>query len=291
MSDVKRVFVWSMPRSLGTAFVKCMSYVDGIQIFNEPFCCAYHFGPEAVLKPQEIDDFMGNATSVSSTLQLEHAFDDNLCTYDWVKEQLSADYPEKKVLLVKDQAYCLQNRYDMIPDGFRHVFLIRHPCKVLPSWNRMMSKLLQIDQNLMAGLNFMENVLNENIYLNIANLFRHVKDNLDPDAVLIDADDLTNDPASILSQLCKAVGIYYEDSLLEWPGGCGVIKSWKASRVSLQGNLLEKEGGFYEAALMSTKFNPPKPVPKLSELIPDLQTQVNESMPHYKSLLESRLKP
>ena len=288
--DLTKVVVWSMPRTLGTAFLKCMSYADGVQIFNEPFVCAYHFGPEGVMKPNaEIQSFIANSSA--NDLQLENAFDDNICTFAWVKQELEADYPGKKVLLVKDQAFCLNNRYELIPSGFRHAFLIRHPYRVLPSWKNMMAKLWLVDSDSITWSEVTENSIFENPYLNQYNLLKYIKDKVDPNTVVLDADDLQSNPGSMLSQFCQAVGIKYSEDLLQWPAERDIIKSWKAGRFSIQGNLLEKEGGFYDGALMSTGFKSPKPLPNREDLTSDLQTVADESMPYYEEMRKMCMRP
>ncbi|XP_072051969.1 uncharacterized protein [Amphiura filiformis] len=173
-----------------------------------------------------------------------------------------ADYPGKNVLLVKDQAYGLDAKYDTIPPGFRHAFLIRHPYKVLPSWKRMQFELLE-----------------------------YVQKNLDPNPVIIDADDLQSNPSSILRQFCQAVGIPYSDSLIEWPADRNIMKTWKGSRVLLQGNMLENGGGYYENAMKSSRFLPVTATPKRSDLSQDLQEAADNYMPYYEKMYQMRFKP
>ena len=283
--DLTKVFVWSMPRTLSTAFLKCMSYAEGIQIFNEPFVCAYHFGPEAVMKPSaELESFVN--ISSSNEMQLENAFDDGMCTFAWAKQELEANYAGKKILLVKDQAFCLDNRYELIPSGFRHAFLIRHPYRVLPSLKNMMAKMFRVDSDSTTWSEVTKYNIFENLHLNQYNLLKYIKDNVDPNTIVFDADDLQSNPGSMLSQFCQAVGIEYNADLLQWPADRDIIKSWKAGRFGIQGNLLEKEGGFYDGALMSTGFKSPKPLPSREDLLPDLQTLADESMPYYEEMLK-----
>ncbi len=36
-SEITRVMLWCMPRSMSTAFLKCMTYVPGTQAWYEPY--------------------------------------------------------------------------------------------------------------------------------------------------------------------------------------------------------------------------------------------------------------
>ena len=267
--------------------MKCMSFADGVQIFNEPFVSAYHYGSECKHQPPELAKFRDIA--LANHMELENAFDDSKCTYDWVKQQLEAEYPGKKILLCKDQAYCLDARYDMIPSGLRHAFIIRHPHKVLPSWKRLMTTVLNCDYDTTTWTQLWENRADG--FEMQFNLLNHVKENLDPNAIVFDADDLQSNPASILRQFCQGVGIPYTDSLLQWPGSRDIMKTWKASRVSIQGNFLDNQGGFFENALKSERFLPPTAVPELNELPPDLQQVAEYALPFYEQMREMRLRP
>ena len=288
-SPLLRVYVWSLPRTLGTAFVKCMSFVDDIQIFNEPFVSAYHFGPEGKAASPELTKIM-ESNAVSQT-GFENAFNDSECTYRWVKRELEAEYPDKKILLAKDQAYCLDAKYDMIPSGFRHVFLIRHPYKVLPSWKRMLAKIFKLDNDVTWIEVLKIASTPSNSYEMQFDLLKYIKENVDPNAIVFDADDLQSNPTSILRQFCEDVGIPFTDSLLEWPAGGDIMRTWRASRISLQGNLIENRGGFYEDAMKSQGFLPLKPTPTLGDISQDLQEAVKQSMPLYEQMRELSIRP
>ena len=62
-------------------------------------------------------------------------------------------------------------------------------------------------------------------------LYSHIKEKgLDSDPVIIDADDLVSNPATILSGFCKILGIPYTDKLLSWDDGVEVVESWTISQ-------------------------------------------------------------
>ncbi|XP_072051444.1 uncharacterized protein [Amphiura filiformis] len=269
-----KVFIWCVPRTLGTVLTKCLSYVDGIQIFNEPCVSAFKYGPEGKTPIANLNKFMTNASALNQQVKFEHAFDDNKCTYRWIREQLEADYPEKKVLLVRDQAFCLDAKYDTIPPGFRHVFLIRHPYKS----PLVEARSHQTPQHAMDRPNCG--------YEMQFKLLKYVQELCDPKPVIIDADDLQSDPSSIF---CQAVGIPYSDSLLEWPGDLSIMKTWKGSRILFQGSLLKTEGGYFENAMKSSRFLPLTALPKRSELSQDLQDAADYAMPFYEKNYQMRL--
>ncbi|XP_072042868.1 uncharacterized protein [Amphiura filiformis] len=289
-----RVFIWCVPRSLSTVLTKCLSYVDGIQIFDEPCISAFKYGPEGKTPiANQLDQIESiRASALNQEVLFEHAFDDSKCTYGWIRQQLEADYPGKKVLLVRDHAIFLDAKYDTIPPGFRHVFLIRHPYKVFPSYKSALTKHLNMDNDTTNWNELLKAIDRSNCSYEMQfKLLKYVQEHFDANPVIIDADDLQGNPSSILSQFCQAVGIPYSDSLLEWPPGHDIMKTWKGSKLQMQGGLLENENGYFENAMKSRRFFPVTATPKRSELSQDLQEAADYSMPFYEKMYQMRLNP
>ncbi|XP_072033062.1 uncharacterized protein [Amphiura filiformis] len=299
-SHPQRVFLWSVPRSLSTVFGKCMSFIPKTQIVNEPFNCAYHMGPEMQQndsKPVSDDEVAKYEKGLADKInemkhELPMAFDAKVCTYNFVKSELEADYPGKELVFCKDMAYGLVGKYDMLPEGYRHTFIIRNPYRMFPSHRKLLAKILEgmgvkkfrlcdlPPTMLPKGYAFQEQY----------ELMLYVQENCGQDPIIIDADDLLSNPASIMCQYCELLGIPFQEEMLEWPSGLDVIKSWKGSREILVGNLLET-GGYYDTALKSTRYHQPKKMPKREELAEDTLVCVDHSMPFYEKMYDLRLKP
>ena len=276
-----------------------MSFVDDTQILFEVFTAARHMGPERVKPPPPLAaklepiELLQRQRLKQVKIDAELAFDEEICTYSWAKEQLEADYPEKNLIFCKDMAYGLQGKYDMLPKGYKHTFLIRHPHKVFISHKKMMSAIAQLmfgkPEFRMCDLpSFM--FAPKYGFGEQFELYEYIKANIDPSPVIIDADDLLSNPKSVLSQYFKAIGVQFTEDLLTWPSGLEVLKKWRVSHRFLCANMLQT-GGFYDAALSSTQFNPPKQTPSFEELPEDVIPCVEASMPFYDQMYEMRLKP
>ncbi len=113
---------------------------------------------------------------------------------------------------------------------------------------------------------------------------------IEPNPIIIDADDLLTNPASILRQYCELLGVPFNESMLEWPSGIEILKSWKGARELLLGNFHES-GGYYDMAMKSTRFNLPREMPKREDLSDDILKCVDHSMPYYEKMYDMRLKP
>ncbi len=120
-------------------------------------------------------------------------------------------------------------------------------------------------------------------------LLLYVQENFTDPPIIIDADDLLENPSSILRQYCQLL-IDFKEEMLEWPSGLDVIKSWKGAREFLVGNLVET-GGYYDAALKSTQFHPPKKMPTREDLKEDELVCADHSLLFYKKMYDLRLKP
>ena len=107
----------------------------------------------------------------------------------------------------------------------------------------------------------------------------------DPNTIIIDADDLCNDPASILRGFCQNMGIPFSDDLLQWEAGEDVVNEWVAVKMFVMGNSMI---GYYKNAFESTAFKKSGPVPDLTA---EEQLTVDGMMPAYNQLYESRMKP
>ena len=296
----KRVLLWGLPRSLTTVLEKCISYVDDIQVINEAFAAAMATGPERDTQDiPGLNDFVENASAVAAEDKDQfHCWDDSVCTYQWVKETLEADYPGKNIIFCKDIVSSIYERMDMIPHGFRHTFIIRNPTKSFLSLRKLFLQTFlppsippekfQLDQfmNMRAQQLKKEQ---KNPFQMITELVAYLKEHGEAHPVIVDADDLQNHPASILRQYCEAVEIPYSDSLLQWEAGDDIVKkNWYVSKTLQHGNKL---GNYYGAAFSSTKFLPATPPPPSTDLPQDVINLSAEAEPFYRQLYEMRLRP
>ncbi|XP_072037044.1 uncharacterized protein [Amphiura filiformis] len=286
-----RVLLWTVGRSLSTVFTKCLSFVDGIQIINEPHNAANSCGPERLRDDGSKIQAIFDAKVAKTSATPSNGYDVNISTYDWVKTMLEADYPGKQIVFCKDFAFALRERYSMIPEGYRHTFLIRDPRKVFSSFKKLWVKLLQDDSFQYHELPPYLMNPPKLAFGELYELYQYVQSHgLETNPIIIDADDLQRDPGSVLSQYCKAVGIPYADGLLEWEAGAGVVDTWKLANIMEQANKLE-EGGFYDTAFSSTHFSPPSDPPTRDEIDDDLLPLIDKAMVFYDSMYAARIKP
>ncbi|KAK3739258.1 hypothetical protein QZH41_000259, partial [Actinostola sp. cb2023] len=107
--------------------------------------------------------------------------------------------------------------------GVRHTFLIRDPAKSIPSLYRLSTLPNETGWDSFdpeeAGVR------------QLYEFYTFVTEHLDPNPVVIDADDLLDDPDGMMKKYCEAVGISYEPHMTTWQAGMmdgwtGWLKPW-----------------------------------------------------------------
>ena len=203
--------------------------------------------------------------------------------FAWVKGRLEEENLGKKLIFVKDMVQGIDGHYNALPDGYRHTFLIRHPYKVFESLKNMWSKAMSVTRlpemaPLLAPGYFFKEMYDLVEYLK--------KERVEPQPIIIDADDLLANTPGIMKAYCEAVGIPYSDALLNWPaGGDAMLSKWMCAE-----EFLKKREIAHESTFASTGFGKPSPIPDRANLPEDVLEVADASMQYYEQLFEQRLK-
>ncbi|XP_038078712.1 branched-chain-amino-acid aminotransferase-like protein 2 isoform X2 [Patiria miniata] len=265
-SKPKRLALWTTARCLSTAMVMSFGNYGNVEVFNELYTGAATFGPESTIHlpvPFPVDDEM---------------------TYDDVKTLLEADYPTRDLVFVKDLAAAVTGRYDKLPTGYTHAFIIRNPEKSVSSNMRLFERtgttidqFVQLTTMTVQGSGFGD----------LVKLAEHLESWLGKPPVILDADDLQRDPEKMLRAFCKALDLPFRESLLKWEPITEI--PWNNSKAMLT---LHRANGAYENALKSSGWivTDPKPV-DMSGLPQVLRDVIDKSRPFYEILHGKRLKP
>ena len=214
--------------------------------------------------------------------------DDDLCTYDWAKNLLETPQ-HGKVVFAKDQAYALCGRYDLIPSDYLHTFLVRHPHKTLPSLRKSLVKHNELSSSLSTSEIMSKYYAPKYGYGEQHDLIKYLRERKQP-VVIIDADDLQENPESILRQYCKAVNIPFQDSYLKWESGIHLLRNWHVCKSFLYYGI-GGDVGYWETAIDSTHFLPPRPLSSKGDLPEDFWEIIDSVMPYYQYMYDLRLKP
>ncbi|XP_070577893.1 uncharacterized protein [Ptychodera flava] len=198
------------------------------------------------------------------------------CKFSDIKEILQGPAVGYRGVFMKDHAYRIggSRRYDALPEGFAHSFLIRQPIKSIIS-----SYKTYIDANgwdnplLSSQLN----------YRGIWDLFKYTRDVKGQTPVIIDADDLLTDPASIMKKYCEAVGFEFRESMLHWEPGR--LEAWNSNEIWYR--TVSTSEGF----LKPSELGSSQPNDNLSDFPEVVQEAVRDSQVCYEEMYKLRIQP
>lgn len=294
------VFLWALPRSVSTALTKCMSFVDGVQVWNEPYLYSHHNekyqDPVALEKMAKVgmnfQDVEKILKPIIDSVPVGKRMKNALFTFSWVKNQLETQDPEKEVIFVKDMAHVLNNKYEYLPTArkFRHTFLIRHPSRMYPSFRKMMLATMSEDKRSAADI-VLDVPLYEvdKIYKYAYDLWKYTKQNLDPNAIVIDGTELATYPEKLLPKYFEAVGISFKEKYLTWDPSPDIITDWKTA---LEPVVAVYHFGFIKSAVDSSHFiAPDEKASSPDDMTPDVIKCIDESLPYYNEMFKHRIKP
>jgi hypothetical protein len=144
-------------------------------------------------------------------------------------------------------------------EGFSHAFLIREPKRMIASYLRKRDSAAFEDFGLERQAEF----------------FDREADRLGSAPPVIDANDVLSNPEHVLSKLCEALGIPWDQAMLSWASGRRDTDGvWAAH--------------WYGAVEKSTGFGPPETEPV--ELPDDARCLADRCRPYYERLAAHRIR-
>ena len=189
-----RVVLWAVPRSISTAFFRAIMEGIGIKVLLEPFSNAYYFGHERVSKRYANEPCRDG------------------CLFNDIKKQYELPYEKYKSVFVKDMAYYLNtdvgNFEHLLPSGYVHTFLIRHPALSVASLYK-----LSIDKD-RTGWDWFNP--DEAGFKELYQLFTHITQDLGQKAIVVDSEDLIKSPRDTLVRYCQMTGLEFSEKMLSW---------------------------------------------------------------------------
>jgi hypothetical protein len=227
--------MWSGPRNISTAMMYSFGNRADCEAWDEPF---YGFS----LKTKGNDHPMR-----------DEIIADMEC--DWDRLVTKCTTPSAKPLLYqKHMTHHMLAGYDRsFIRGLTNAFLIRDPAKVLASYTQ---KWAEVD---LEAIGFVAQ----------AEIFDMVADQLGHAPPVVDSDDVLADPRGVLTRLCEACGISFDEAMLAWPKGPKSFDGIWAKH-------------WYNAAWGSTGFSAPPA--KQVDLPPQLLRIAEQAQPIYDRL-------
>lgn len=236
------IAMWSGPRNISTAMMYSFGNRPDCFAWDEPF---YAFA----LKTHGNDHPMRD--------EIIAAYDS-----DWqslVAACLAPPPQGKKVFYQKHMTHHMLKGFDRSwTRKLTNAFLIRRPERVLASYAKKWADVTLRD------IGFVEQ----------AEIFDLASDHLGKAPAVIDADDVLANPRAVLTRLCEACGIAFDEHMLSWPKGPKSFDGVWAPH-------------WYNAVWDSSDFARPKEQPV--ELNGSLARIADEARPYYERLRRYKL--
>jgi len=239
-----RIAMWSGPRNLSTALMYAFAQRGDCAVVDEPFYAAYLA-----------------ATGIGHPMRAEIVAAGEPDPHR-VAAALSGPIPAGRPHFY--QKHMTLHLLPGFPRGWmhdcRHVFLIRHPARVVASY------AAKREAPTLDDIGFVQQ----------AALYDEVAGWADAPPAVIDSADIRTDPAGMMRALCAALGLGYAEAMLSWPRG-GLAEDGVWAPV------------WYGAVHASTGFAGAEgPLP---ELRGEQARLAASALPHYEALAALRLAP
>lgn len=236
-----RIAMWSGPRNLSTAMMYSFGARRDFAVVDEPFYAAY-------LIRSGLNHPMRNEIIASQSTDPQE-----------VAAMLTGPVPKGREHFY--QKHMTQHMIAGIPrdwmEGIRHVFLIRHPARVVASFGA------KYDKPTLADIGFTQQT----------ELFEQLSvQGVSP--IVVDSADIRRDPEGMLTRLCAALNLPFDPAMLQWPAGGHKSDGVWAPH-------------WYGAAHSSTKFAPAEGQPP--DLTGEAGELVTQALPHYRLLEAHKL--
>jgi hypothetical protein len=180
MACEKPIALWSVPRSLSTAFERYFVERDDFEVLHEPFSASYYYSEE----------------------RLSDRYADEIPKAEYNYENVLAEVlrPREKHVFLKDMAYQAKALLDRdFISLFTNTFIVRDPKYVIASLAKMWPDF----------------TLQETGYEDLYWAFRYAME-IGEDPVVVDAMTFSENPTSVLATYCEKVGIPFDPDSLSW---------------------------------------------------------------------------
>ncbi len=193
---MKRIAIWSHPRSRSTALERAFIEREDFFVIHEPFSMSKYKGASE----NEV---------YSSIVNFNHATQGGVLgkiTYTGVRARGNDN------LIIKDFPYHSLAAFDALTYcGFDCLFLLRDPLETIISWQRIHPEFERDELG----------------YGELLYAIRRVKSLTGEVPLVIRAEDLLSDPEEIMQRICLQLGIDFSPNMVRWKKR-GDISAWGA---------------------------------------------------------------
>lgn len=239
------IALWTHPRSISTAFERVMMERRDFTVLHEPFSYLYYVQKEV-------------ATIAQQYVDPNHPTD-----YADIRSHIIDSAVDQPVFFKDMCSHCFE---ELRPDNrflrrLTNTFLIRDPAKAIASYYAMNSEV----------------TVEEIGIKQLCGIYEQIR-SLGDFPIVIDADDLENDPEGIINAYCKTLGIRFISEALTWESEnkeeWEIWKDWHKDAAQSTGICKNVEN--FAITIDNSDH---------------LRSFYDDQMPYYQTLYTNRIKP
>ena len=232
----------SSPRNVSTAMMYSFAQRSDTKVLDEPFYANY-LASVAIYHPGKEEIISSMPTD-----------------YETIIKEIEILSIKNRHVFIKNMAHHFIERDVRFMEPFQNVFFIRHPAQIITSFSKVIDNPTIQDIGVRMQLELFEKLIKSS----------------SKKPVVIDSQDLVNDPQKLLSTMCDKIGIPFEADMLRWnKGGIPEDGIWAKY--------------WYSNVHESTGFKPAKNNDVIS--VPaHLTGLLEESIPYYHELHQHKIK-
>lgn len=181
---MKRICLWSSPRNISTALMYSFAQRSDTLVIDEPLYAHYLFKTNA--------DHPGKDEVINSMVKDGE---------EVVKNIIFGEY-SKEVIFMKQMTHHLIELDESFLEDVINVFLIRNPKQLISSLAQVIPNVTMRDTGIKRQYELYNSLIQKGLI-----------------PVVIDSGEILKNPASALSELCKAIGIPFDQKMLQWEPG------------------------------------------------------------------------
>ena len=240
------IALWTYPRTISTAFERVMMERGDFRVFHEPFSYLYYVHE--------------NTASIGQ----EHIDPNHPKTYPAIKQMLLSTAEERPVFFKDMAAHCHTHLLGdaSFMDRVDDTFLIRDPAKTIASFYAMNPDV----------------TLAEIGCEQLLELFQAAELRAQRTPVVVNADDLEDNPEGIMAAYCREVNIAFMPEALTWkpdlPEEWKIWQKWHADAAGSTG--IRKNVETFDITVESSEH---------------LKTHYDHHLPFYQAMHQHRLAP
>jgi hypothetical protein len=239
------VALWTHPRSISTAFERVMMERKDFTILHEPFSYLYYVHRQG------------------ATISQQYVDPDHPTDYAGIKAHIAQAATQRPVFFKDMCAHCFD---DLAADGgflqrLTNTFLIRDPAKAIASFYALNPEVTLEEIGLKQLCGIYEKGLT-----------------LDTPPVVVDADDLEDDPEGTINAYCRALGIPFLPESLSWESehqvAWDIWKDWHTDAAQSTG--IQKNMETFDVTVDNSDH---------------LKSFYDHQMPYYEKMHAQRIRP